>query len=324
MDGYRGLAMILVILLHSAGQYKSVAHLDHVPGLDQLTGFFDPYRMPVLMMLSGLLIGRALAKPLGTYLDGKVRKLLWPFLVWSLVHFVATRATGEMLEPLAWLDGTYQWFLAVLMACFLVAPVTRWIPPWVIMVLFLVTLEAIGAHVPELRRTLYFGSYFFLGAGLMRWLPRLQSLPGWTAALLGLAGLAVALGSATDLLNVVRSNTVSALYPVPGLLAMLWLGPRLARARALEWVGRHSIVFYVAHTGTLIVAGQVWRASDAATPWWTAVVLLVLALGVPAFLAVNRVHFSGLFELPRPPAVARPRREDEGALSRARGSGLTA
>jgi uncharacterized membrane protein YcfT len=323
MDSLRGMAIILVVLFHSASSYRSLSGLDHAPVWDELTGFFDPYRMPMLLVLSGLLLPRALAKPLGTYMSGKARKILWPLVVWSTFQFVAERDVSQMLDPLEWLDGTFQWFLVVLVVCYSVAPLVRSLPAWVVALAFVVLLLTVGGHVTELRRIFFYGPYFFLGVMLSRRLSRIQAAPAWLAGLLGLVGIGVGIGSAADVLIVARYISWSIVLPLPGLLALLWLGARLPRSPLFEGIGRHSMVYYVTHTTVLVVTVDLWRAQDWATPWYTPLVLFTIIFGVSAFLAVNRVHFSGLFEFPRGRTVQQPRRQGEEVLSGTRGSGPT-
>lgn len=298
MDSFRGMAMLLVVVFHSVALYKGLSGHDHVPVVDEIVGFFDPYRMPLLLLLSGLLLHRALAKPLGTYLAGKARKILWPLILWSVINFVVIGNVAGMLDPGAWIDGTYQWFLVVLMACFLVAPLTLWIPAWLMALVFVAILVAVGTREPELRQIFFFGPFFFLGAALSRWLPRIQSAPVWAAGIVGLVGIAVGFGSATDVLVVARSIPWTVILPVPGLLALIWLGSRLPRLAFFERVGRHSIVYYVVHTSVLIVLADLWRAGDWGTPWPTIIVLFIVGFGIPAFLTRHWDRFSGLFEFP--------------------------
>lgn len=306
MDSLRGLAIILVLVFHSVAMYLGLSGLDRAPGWDEFTGFFDPYRMPMLLMLSGVLLSRSLAKPLGVYLSGKTRMILWPLVLWTVIQFVVTGNTAGMLDPMVWLDGTYQWFLVVLVACYALAPLTRWVPAWAMAVAFLIALVAVGDQVSELRRILFYGPFFFLGATLSRWLPRIQSAPIWLAGLCGLVGVTVGLGSAAELMSVARGNPWSFVLPLPGLLALLWCGARLPRIPLFESVGRQSMVYYVAHTAVLLVIADLWRAAGWGVPEYTPAVLFVLVFAVCAFLASKRVHFAGLFEFPRRDRAARP------------------
>ncbi|NUL47915.1 acyltransferase [Cellulosimicrobium funkei] len=298
MDTFRGAAMLLVVVFHSVAMYKSLSGTDHVPAVDPVVAFFDPYRMPLLLFLSGLLLQRALAKPFGAYLAGKARNILWPLLLWSLAEFTITHQLASALDPWAWVDGTYQWFLVVLVACFLVAPLTRWVPPLIMAVLFALAYLTVGQQVPEVARIFFYGPFFFLGAGLQRWTGPLQRLPVWV----GLTGVVVAATvgalSATGELTVHQNIPWTLLAPVPGLLVLLWLGPRLPRTPGLEAVGRDSIIYYVSHTAVLLVVADLWRAAGWDVHWPTLIVLFLAAFGVPTFIAAHRSRFIGLFVFP--------------------------
>jgi len=94
MDLLRGGAILLVIAHHlrlvQQAWDGSTPHLMVV--LSEATA---PFRMPVLLFASGLLLARSLQKPTGRYLTGKARALLWPWLLWSAV----------MLPILGWEHG---------------------------------------------------------------------------------------------------------------------------------------------------------------------------------------------------------------------------
>lgn len=298
MDTFRGAAMLLVVVFHSVAMYKSLSGADRVPAVDEVVAFFDPYRMPLLLFLSGLLLRRALDKPFGTYLAGKARNILWPLLLWSFAQFTITHQLASALDPWAWVDGTYQWFLVVLVACFLVAPLTRWIPALVMAAVFALAYLTIGQQVPELARIFFYGPFFFLGAGMQRWMGPLQRLPVWVGLTGVLVAVAVGALSAAGELAVHQNIPWTLLAPMPGLLALLWLGPWLPRAPGLEAVGRHSVIYYVSHTAVLLVVADLWRAAGWAVHWSTLVILFLAAFGVPAFMAAHRSRFNGLFAFP--------------------------
>jgi uncharacterized membrane protein YcfT len=316
MDSLRGMAILLVLLFHSVAIHLGLSGSGRAPGWDEVTGFFDPYRMPMLLMLSGLLLPRALAKPLGSYVTGKGRMILWPLILWSVIQFIVKGDIAGMLDPLTWVDGTYQWFLVVLVVCYAAAPLTRWIPAWVMDLVFLAILVTVGDQVDELRRILFYGPFFFLGATLSRWLPRIQSAPAWLATIFGLVGVAVGIGSAAGLVAVARGIPVTVVLPLPGLLALLWFGARLPRLPLFESVGRQSMVYYVAHTTVLLVIADVWRAAGWGAPDVTPVILFVVVSAACAFLARNRAQFSGLFEFPRRDVAVRTGGQDPRVLPR--------
>lgn len=71
MDAFRGAAILLVILQHSTGIPRTRGVSLKIGIIESLTGVLAPYRMPLLLLLSGLLLGPSLNKPLGTYFSGK-------------------------------------------------------------------------------------------------------------------------------------------------------------------------------------------------------------------------------------------------------------
>ncbi|MDJ1370122.1 hypothetical protein C7K25_01835 [Gulosibacter molinativorax] len=70
MDALRGIAVLLVILQHSNGIPRTYADINVAEFLDYSTGFLAPYRMPMLLLLSGLLLIPSVRKPLPTYYGG--------------------------------------------------------------------------------------------------------------------------------------------------------------------------------------------------------------------------------------------------------------
>jgi hypothetical protein len=72
---------------------------------------------------------------------------------------------------------------------------------------------------------------------------------------------------------------------------------------ALEFVGRYSMVFYVAHLGPIMITLALADAIGSAGAWYVLPLLLLVGIGVPLGLAwaySTREHVSVtlLFELP--------------------------
>lgn len=76
--------MLLVVLFHAG---TGVAYFgDFYPrGIDVFNQVVEPYRMPALMFLSGMLLHRSLSKSASLYFGGKARKIAWPYVLWSLI-----------------------------------------------------------------------------------------------------------------------------------------------------------------------------------------------------------------------------------------------
>ncbi|WP_107705918.1 acyltransferase family protein [Nocardioides allogilvus] len=125
MDRLRGAAMIAVVVLHAELSVRAASGHD-LPLVHAVNGLLAPYRMPLLVALSGVLLTPALAKPWRSYLRGKVRALLWPYLVWVTLDtaYVAARAGGlgwDYVAHLAYDPKTYLWFLAYLFVFYVVS-----------------------------------------------------------------------------------------------------------------------------------------------------------------------------------------------------------
>lgn len=120
MDRLRGIAVLLVIAWHafSIPTFFGVA----MPATVLIANdALSTYRIPALLVLSGLLLRRSLAKPLPTYYLGKVRHIAWPFLVWSLIYWLANPGGVDGLSADYWLGGSYLWYLLVIGFCYAIA-----------------------------------------------------------------------------------------------------------------------------------------------------------------------------------------------------------
>lgn len=286
MDALRGLAILLIVLLHGT----VIAQMAGMPisrAFMIFNGFMEPFRIPLLMTLSGMLLGGSLRKGAGRYVIGKVRAIVWPYIVWNLVVVLYFPFHGvDTLLRAIWAPNTYLWYLHTLFLCYLVALAMRRVPTaasFVLallagMVVVLLPLSEPFASM-SLERTFEMLACFFAGHWIMQnidavlgvlrrwWVTALLLLVGVVLGILGLQGFHV-------------SN--NPWFAVP-LLAAICAGIGVAQrlpwtslpARWIRWVGRHSIIYYVVH----------WLAIDAALhvlrfmPDWRGFVL------VPALVA---------------------------------------
>ncbi|RHZ90307.1 acyltransferase, partial [Cereibacter sphaeroides] len=79
MDFLRGLSVLLVVVLHA-----NTANIggETVGWWAEVNRHLTPFRMPLLMFMSGMLLYRSLAKPLPVYIWGKFAAIAWPLAVW--------------------------------------------------------------------------------------------------------------------------------------------------------------------------------------------------------------------------------------------------
>lgn len=304
LDSLRGVAILLVVVLH-AGEALRVA-VGPTAGIDQFNLFLEPFRMPVLTFLSGILLPRSVAKAGPEYFAGKVSMVAWPYVLWSLIILTASgdlSPTG--VAQIFYLSPTYLWYLWFILIFYALAFPLRRVPP--------LQLAGVGLGVcfmlPDGSRPetmAFLAAFFFFGAWCAqhaRQIERTIERP-WVLALALVSAVTV------GVLNVAGRDVLyrpEFVWGAVGALGVLcWLFPRLPAGRAtsaLEFVGRYSIVFYVAHLGPIMITLALADAVGLAGGWFVLPVLLLAGVGVPlglAWMYSTRKHVSVnlLFEVP--------------------------
>lgn len=254
MDRLRGAAIIAVVVLHAELSAR-VAGGDDLPLVHAVNELLAPYRMPMLVALSGVLLTPALAKGWQTYLRGKLRSLLWPYLVWVTLDtaYVAARAGGigwDYVAHLAYDPQTYLWFLAYLFVFYLVGLA---LPAW--------ARVAGGPLVLALAWNADPSADWHKFAWLLGWF-----LVGDTVGRVVRRWLHPAVVSPRDVLGFVGRNSV--VFYVSHLMVIIfvtdlaiWLGVRGPTALFVLAVVVPLVV------GTLLVRGRRHRVIDALFVW---------------------------------------------------------
>lgn len=227
-------------------------------------------RMPLLMGLSGLLLARSLAKGPRRHLVGKVRAVLWPYLVWAtldLTHVVVDRlVAGEPLPAdLARLalynPSGYLWFLAFLFCYHVLAtPLPSWLRSVAGPVL-VVLGGTIGST--DLHRFVTLAGWFLVGDLLARVLgPRVP-------------------GVVTEIVGRIRWGV-------------------LAR------IGRQSVVYYACHLVVMVYVVRLVHHLGVTAPGLVVAVAAAVPLAVGAVLVRLRRHrwADALFVWPRVDSTA--------------------
>lgn len=321
MDMLRGLAVILVALFHI--QYPLAERVPQTPdALMRVGEAMQPFRMPLLFFLSGLLLPRSLAKPARAYALGKLRGLVWPFALWTVIVVVCCEVLWAEEDPLrlfrdvpALLMGwEHMWFLSVLIVCYACAPLALLVPAWV---LPLPLAAGAALVVPDepwgdySQKVLWFGAFFFAGAAVSRYLRTWQRLhPLLPAAMLAFTMAWGYVAAQDEALRTERGFSTF-LISLVGVLGIVWLAPRLPRIRFLEWAGRGSIAIYLVNLTAITVAFEsldAWGITDA---WAVLVILAVAGLAIP--LALVPLSRTILFTWPAPAAAPDPARGAVGA-----------
>ena len=266
MDVLRGTSIVLVVFNHAI--LFTNAATGSPPAAWALNELFAPIRMPLMVLLSGLLVAPSLARGTKRYVVGKVRRVLYPYLVWSALALVLLALWGlrdglvggadpvgdpvasEWWTPLQVLFSPVEhlWFLYDLFLFYLIALGVRWISPMWIAVVAL----AAAALIPdfEVRRFFFLLVFFMLGVwfsqrpGLLdRVLARVWVFWLSAAVALGIV-VAVALGGG------IRYQAISVPVVAAGIVLATVAAKRIGGApalRPLRFVGRDSLVFYLVH-----------------------------------------------------------------------------
>jgi uncharacterized membrane protein YcfT len=226
MDLLRGGAVLLVVAWHAVsvpGQFEGVR-----PGyyIGALNTALSPFRIPTLLVLSGLLLERSLSKGPRTYVTGKLRHIAWPYVLWFSLIFASMGWLTSLAVPKVWLSGGILWYLVVLLFCYAVAMLRpRWLPWGLFALVPLAVLWILEPESGVLNRYLWYGAFFFLGAALRPHLAALQNrLPGWCAVLLALVTLGG--GYAVVKRLIIAQTPAFLLLSVAGILFVLWCATR--------------------------------------------------------------------------------------------------
>lgn len=262
MDALRGIAIILVVILHAGIALSFFADGYPVP-IRVFNKVFEPYRMPTLIFLSGMLLDKSLRKPAAEYLSGKARTVAWPYAVWTVIALALSndltlyalgRAVYNPVETHLW----YLWFLIIF---YLAARLLRRIPPEVLAAATLVLAVFMPADFRLDKMTFLF-SFFMLGAFFSQ---RRALFERWiqTPQVLIVSGLLAALASGLNVAGVtVLYEPLLAVCVVAALALALRAVPLIPTGRirgALEYLGLNSIVLYIVHLLAIKIVGTLFR-----------------------------------------------------------------
>lgn len=263
MDVLRGTSIILVVFNHAI-LFASSSPLGAPEIAWVLNTIFSPVRMPLMVFLSGLLVAGSLRRGPRAYVTGKVRRVLWPYIVWSIIALALLYGFGiregvvggvtahvvtlwDLLLPL-YDPVEHLWFLYDLFLFYMVALVTPRIPPLWIAGGALVA----AALVPDfgMRRFFLLLVFFMIGVWFSQHVGALERTLArrwvvWACAVLALATVAAAAVGVG-----LRYTALSAPFAAGGIGIAIVIARRFGSARMLRplrAVGRDSLVYYIVH-----------------------------------------------------------------------------
>ncbi|MBD1537745.1 acyltransferase [Arthrobacter sp. S13_S34] len=284
LDLVRGCAIIMVICHHSL--YLTTMFLGVTPEpLRWLDRFWEPFRMPVLVFLSGMLLSKSLRKPPLPFVVGKVRALAWPYWLWSLIFLAMTNAiTTDSLVRVLLVPPTYLWYLWYLFAFYLTALVfTRLGVPLAAVFIGVVVAAALVTPRFGLANFFYLAAFFLLGHLFALQEARVRQALSlwWGTAALACTAVGTAVASAAGMHVKFEAEWMVGVIAAAALAARFAPAVPVSRAtKAVQLVGRNSMVFYLAHWPAMWAGCSLLVWLGVSWPW--AYILLNLCLGVLA------------------------------------------
>jgi len=266
LDYSRGLTTLLVIYAHVRNALIHNGILHNPEQLLYWGQVVTACTMPLFFFMSGIFVQSSARKPVTAFLDDKLRTLVYPYLLWSVLYFLFNSAIGNHshhshhlgdMGTIFYQPHEHLWFLYTLF-CVMVLFTAAWklgIRPGLFMLLACVGLatkyfgvDLGGGRVIEAVRD--FLPYFAIGALVNRRGPAILLSEAPVSVLLGL----VAGGYACSWLGVsagwLDHPALRVLIVLPSAVALLSLAivlERAGRLKLLEYLGQHSLQIYVAH-----------------------------------------------------------------------------
>ncbi|WP_456269466.1 acyltransferase [Kushneria sp. AK178] len=259
MDALRGLAITMVVYLHSADS-MSLKFDELAPIFTDINGYFSPFRMPALMLLSGLLVAGSMRKGAGRYFQGKLSGILYPYVIWSVISYglflFRAHFNGKppvdfwhslLFDPMAYLWFIYYIFLYYVIAFFLLRL------HWTVSILGSLALYLVLKDT-GFDRFMFHLPFFIVGGVLGYHLDAFRHFierTSWLAvvALAGLVGWYVlayqgVVATGGDYQPISMGLALAMTLVLLRVVTFKWAAPVL---RPFEWFGRNSLVLFLVH-----------------------------------------------------------------------------
>ncbi|WP_028310903.1 acyltransferase family protein [Derxia gummosa] len=304
VDVSKGAGILLVVLGHAIIGVHDAGLLPPGSAWNEILRVIYLFHMPLFFFLAGLFAERWIGKPKLATCAGIVRRLAWPYILWSVVQLLVISSAGSAVNTpvrLHWTDiaqavwspPSQFWFLQCLMFCQLVAVLTLPLGRLALPLLGLVLLGMNDLLQPGYPLKSLLKSYVFFAAGGLLGpmvlaaavLPRRRRV---VTTLLGGAGFALMALLTQRLAGAVPTGGIALAAAAPGIVMLTGWAMLAGEGRAGRWLGalgRESLSIYLLHVfftaGMRIVGHRLLPNADG-----DQLVLMCLGAGVAGPLAV--------------------------------------
>jgi uncharacterized membrane protein YcfT len=309
VDIGKGIGILQVVWYHASGAAFQEPSIGLPPELLLIRKFTHSYNMPFFFFMAGIFASRLLKKSPAGLASTLGRRVVYPYLLWSVLQAVWLTRFGldadrraELIRLLSEyvIVPHYQfWFLYVLFFFVCIYYIVgRWrAGPWVLLlvglVLRLLPLMT-GIVIGGVQRVLFF---YAAGAVIGPLLVRREfgARPRIAIGLLGLLLIA-------ELFNPDPSDLLAFVYAIAGTVGLVLLAHAIEMGggnAVLERIGRNSLKIYLAHVIGICEAGAILKRLRVTDPWIHVTTGILAGLIFPLALAIvaKWCNFSSLFEL---------------------------
>jgi uncharacterized membrane protein YcfT len=313
-DYAKGFCIIMVVMMHSTLGVGFAAGREG--WLHAVVEFVRPFRMPDFFLISGLFLARVIDRDWRTYLDRKVVHFAYFYVLWTTIQLIlkAPALAAEygwegvlrfyllsFIEPF----GTL-WFIYLLPIFFVLAKLTKRVPPVLIWLLG-AALEVAPIHTGWTVVDEFAGRFVYVYTGYIL-APHIFRFAAGVGARPALAVIALIAWSALNGVLVFGGYgdlpLLSLALGLIGCAAVVALSVLWSRQDAfppLRYCGQHSIVIYLAFFLPMAVSRALLLKSGIVSDIGT-ISLLVTAAGVIGALliywAARATRYRFLFERP--------------------------
>ncbi|PJI32568.1 hypothetical protein CU320_07910 [Acinetobacter pseudolwoffii] len=264
MDFLRGICIVLVILLHSTTIFSRFEVDFSIQSIDFVNELVAPYRMPLLVFLSGCLFINSYNKGSKIFFIGKIKNIAWPYFVWSIITLIVMHKfnTLSLLQQF-FVSSTTLWFLWFIFFYYIITFfLIKYKIDLRLVVLITVVLSLISPEIARISRFFYLFIFFLLGHIVFS----KNYINKINAKHIYLAFISIILYWIFNFFNFdLRYNPKFILIPIIfiyGLMSINNFYKSNYIFSIVEFIGRNSIYYYVTHYAILYFLTDVLLSSS--------------------------------------------------------------
>ncbi|MGB3511491.1 MAG: acyltransferase [Microcoleaceae cyanobacterium] len=319
VDYAKGIGIFLVVLGHTIRGLFNSSILDSSTTVSAIDKWIYSFHMPLFFFISGLFIYRSTSKPLPDFLLKKLKVIVYPYILWSLVQSIfqaiASNYTNSQVVLVEIWKIVYApvmqfWFLYALFLIVLIYAVARKLGisniGFLIFSILLYATQMLELNLGWgiLYQVRNYSIYLAIGVlvGSCGNLSKLNQFKTSTLLLLTICGyLAVVLGVKLNLTEEKLLSPIVAILGISSTVVLAIILKRFDRAKFIEEWGKLSLQIYVVHTlasaGVRILLQQLFGFTEPLIH-----LLLGTAIGIYAPIALNmickKIKFKYMFTFP--------------------------